>query len=94
MQRRRLYLAAYDISDPLRLRQGLRIAKSFATGGQKSVFECFLTEGERALLLGQLAGVIDPQEDAVLVVRLDPRSKVHTLGIGVPPVDELYFYHG
>jgi CRISPR-associated protein Cas2 len=94
MQERRLYLAAYDISDPRRLRQALKIAKGFATGGQKSVFECFLTEGERSSLIRQLTSVIDPEQDAVLVVRLDPRSKVHTLGIAVPPVDALYFYHG
>lgn len=94
MQDRRLYIAAYDISDQRRLRQALKIAKGFATGGQKSVFECFLTEGERGSLIRQLTAVIDPQQDAVLVVRLDPRSKVRTLGIGVPPVDGPYFYHG
>lgn len=36
------YLAAYDVSDPKRLQQALHVLRDYATGGQKSVFECFL----------------------------------------------------
>ncbi len=45
MSTRKLYIAAYDISNPRRLRQALKILKGYACGRQKSVFECYLTAG-------------------------------------------------
>jgi hypothetical protein len=51
METRSLYLAAYDVADPRRLRAALGIVKGFSTGGQKSVHECFFTAGERTRLL-------------------------------------------
>lgn len=94
MANRRLYVAAYDISAPRRLRAALEILKAYATGGQKSVFECFLTEGERKALLAEISEVIERGEDSFLLVRLDPRSRVRTLGIAVPPEDPPFFYFG
>jgi len=40
MKNRQLYLAAYDVSCPRRLRKALYVLRGFASGGQKSVFEC------------------------------------------------------
>jgi len=51
MKDRDLYLAAYDISAPDRLRAMLYAVKGYATGGQKSVYECFLSQGERQELM-------------------------------------------
>jgi CRISPR-associated protein Cas2 len=94
MLKRQLYIAAYDVSDPRRLRDALKVVREYATGGQKSVFECFLTKIERKTLLAEISGVIDHDEDRFVLLRLDPRSKVRTLGIAVKPVDPAYFYVG
>lgn len=94
MKDRDLYLAAYDIADPTRLRHALHAVKGYATGGQKSVFECFLSPSEQGALLSEVRGVLDIDEDAFLLLRLDPRAKVIALGIGVAPEDPPFFYHG
>lgn len=94
MTSRQLYLIAYDIAAPRRLQQALDIAKSYATGGQKSVFECYLSEAEKRLLRGDLSAVLDEAQDRLMLVQLDPRSRVHTLGLAVAPIDPDFFYHG
>lgn len=92
MNGRMLYLAAYDVSDPNRLQRALHVLRDYATGGQKSVFECFLDQAEKQALLQAVAGVLNLNEDRFFVVRLDPRSKVQVLGMAVQPVDPSYFY--
>ena len=94
MKERDFYLAAYDISAPRRLRAALYAVKDYATGGQKSVYECFLSQGERQELMTTIARVIDPSEDSFMLLRLDPRAKIVTLGIAVPPEDPPFFYFG
>jgi CRISPR-associated protein Cas2 len=94
MPERRLYLAAYDISDPKRLRRGLAVMKQFATGGQKSVFECFLTEAEKIRLIWEIRTVIHPDEDRFFLIPIETRSPVRTLGIAVAPEDPPYYYAG
>ncbi len=94
MIQRQLHLVAYDVSDPARLRRALRVVRDYAVGGQKSVFECFLTSEERGELCHRLDDVVDPEEDRYLVLRLDQRGKVRTLGLGRPPVDPRWFYLG
>lgn len=91
---RRLYLAAYDICDASRLRKGLAVMKQFATGGQKSVFECFLTEAEKQRLIREMREVIDPREDRFFLIPVEMRSPVRTLGIAVPPEDPPFYYAG
>ena len=59
MPDRALYIAAYDVTDPARLRQALHVLKGYASGGQKSVFECFLTSRERQALLDEVRAVLD-----------------------------------
>jgi len=94
MTQRQLYLAAYDVSDPKRLVRALRVLRNYATGGQKSVFECFLSAAEKRGLLGEIADVLDLEEDRFFLVRLDPRGKVRTLGIGLEPQDPAFYYIG
>ncbi len=91
MTLRQLHLVAYDIADPGRLDAVMQSVRAFATGGQKSVYECFLTPAERGALLADLALLIDEESDRLLLLRLDPRPKVVTLGIAVPPVDPPYY---
>ena len=94
MTSRDLYIAAYDISCPRRLRKALRVLRDFSTGGQKSVFECFLTKVEKNELLDAVRGVIDATEDRFFVVKVEPRSRVHVLGIAVAPSDPPFYYLG
>lgn len=91
MTQRTLHIAAYDISDDRRLRDALRVLKGYASGRQKSVFECFLSEAERDHLIQRVRGVIDPEEDRFLILRLDPRGKVLTLGRAMAPVDPPWY---
>lgn len=94
MNKRPLYIAAYDVSDDERLREALRVVRNYATGGQKSVFECFLSTAEKRDLLAEITGVLDPVEDRFFLIRLDPRMRVRTLGVALPPDDPDYFYVG
>ena len=94
MTDRALFLAAYDVADPRRLRVALDLIKGHATGGQKSAYECFLTEAEEARLLQDMALVLEEDEDGFLLVGLDPRSRVYTLGRAEPPADPDRFYLG
>ena len=91
---RSLYLVAYDIREPKRLRRMLYVLKDYATGGQKSAFECYLTVTERKELLNRVEQTMDEEEDAFLAIRLTSRDAVATLGIAVKPADELYTYLG
>lgn len=94
MPKRTLYLAAYDVTEPRRLRKALYVVKGYATGGQKSVYECFLTYAERTVLLSEVRAVLDSSEDRFMLVGLDPRSRIDTLGIAVKPADPEFFYVG
>ncbi len=94
MTRRHLFLAAYDISSPRRLRQALYTVRDYATGGQKSVHECFLTEYERVELLERIADVIDPEADRFFLLRIDSRARIRVMGRGIPPTDPNWYYVG
>lgn len=82
------------MADPRRLRLALELIKGHATGGQKSAYECFLNDVEQARLLQDVALVLEEDEDSFLLIGLDPRSRVYTLGRAVEPVDPEHFYLG
>ena len=92
--KRRLYLAAYDISSASRLRAALYALKGFASGRQKSVFECFLTGAERRDLVETISEIIDQDEDRFLLLPLGAADSIKTLGKGVAPVEQSYYYIG
>ena len=94
MSHRDLFLAAYDVVDPSRLSAALRLARRYATGGQKSVHELYLTSAERLRLLADMRLLLDPFQDRFLLLRLDPRCSIHTLGMADKPSDPDYFYIG
>lgn len=91
---RYLHLACYDIAEPRRLAAALKLARAYATGGQKSAHELFLTPAERDGLIADMVALIDSQTDRFLMLRLDPRSRVHTLGKAAAPADPDYFFVG
>ena len=94
MPTRDLHLAAYDISEPRRLSAALKLTRTYATGGPRSVDEIYLTAGEREALVDDMRVLIEPATDRFLLIRLDPRSRVHTLGKALAPADPDYFYIG
>lgn len=94
MVQRSLYIAAYDICDAKRLRRALAVLKDYATGGQKSVFECFLTDAEKAELLNRVQREIERREDKFLLLRLDPRGEIRVHGKGIRPENPRYFVVG
>jgi CRISPR-associated protein Cas2 len=90
--KRGLYIAAYDIACPTRLRRALTLLKAYASGRQKSVFEIYLNEPERAQLLDEVAAVIDADEDRFFLLRLSRRRPILQFGIAVPPLNGDYLY--
>lgn len=91
---RTLHLIAYDISDEKRIRKVREFLKGYSTGGQKSVYECFLTDGELRYIISRLKRTIFFSDDRVHIFQLDGRSRPHVLGIAFMPKDPSYFYIG
>ncbi|MCG5541925.1 MULTISPECIES: CRISPR-associated endonuclease Cas2 [unclassified Halorhodospira] len=91
---RKLYLAAYDVRSPSRLARAVRVIKGYASGGQKSAYECWLTPAERTALHQEMAEVIDPDEDQFALLPLEPRRPLVTLGAAEAPADPDFFYFG
>lgn len=92
--KRDLYIIAYDITDERRLNRVRYFLKGYSTGGQKSVYECFLTEGELKFIVSNLKRMIFEGDDRVHIFQMDGRSRTHTLGIALQPKDPSYFYIG
>jgi CRISPR-associated protein Cas2 len=92
--KRTLYLIAYDITDDKRLNRVRHFLKGYSTGGQKSVYECFLTDSELRHVSYRLGGTIKDDEDRVHIFQMDGRSRTHVLGIALSPKDPNYFYVG
>jgi CRISPR-associated protein Cas2 len=91
---RTLYIIAYDIRSEKRLNRVRYFLKGYSTGGQKSVYECFLTHGELKFVTSKLRRMIFGAEDRVHIFQLDGRSRTHVLGIALQPKDPAYFYIG
>ena len=94
MPQRQLFLAAYDVRDDSRLRRALHVLRDYTCGGQKSVFECYLTISERKRLISRVLGVIDESEDFFLIVPLRQSAPVKTIGTATPPADDNFLYIG
>ncbi len=94
MTQRQLYLAAYDIACNRRLRKALHVLRGYASGGQKSVFECFLTHAEKSCLLKNISAIINPDEDRFILLKLSGGKHIHALGKAVLPQDGSFYYVG
>ena len=91
---RSLYIAVYDICQPSRLRKVRRVVKKFATGGQKSAYECFLVPGERDSLFEQVGAIMDESEDRFAMFRVEERAASLQRGIASAPADPDFHYAG
>lgn len=83
------YLVCYDIADPKRLRQVFKTCKNYGDHLQFSVFECDLSEVEKARFESELKDIILHTEDQVIFVRLGPsegRGERVISAIGIPYV--------
>jgi CRISPR-associated protein Cas2 len=89
-----LYLAAYDIRSPSRLRQALHVLLDYALGRQKSVFECPLEPQDLVQLLQRMEEIIDPEEDRFALIQLNRRNTTYALGKAVPLQEQNLFYVG
>ena len=69
---RRLYLVAYDICEPRRLRKVFKTMQGFGEHLQLSVFQCDLTAIDRIEMQAALEGIINRDEDKVLIIDLGP----------------------
>jgi len=69
---RNLFLVAYDIADPKRLREMFTKMRGFGDHAQLSIFLCPLTPTEKVLLMAGVKGTINHAEDRVMVVNLGP----------------------
>lgn len=88
---RDLFLVSYDIRRPSRLRQALNVIKNYASGGQKSAYECFLSAPEKNDLFEKMQAIVMPEDDWMCLT-LDPRATVITLGKARPPEDPEFYY--
>ncbi len=77
---RRLFIVAYDISDPKRLRKVYRTLRGYGDHLQLSVFRCDLTASQRIELAAKLRHTIEDSEDQVMFVDLGPTDgRAHTI---------------
>jgi CRISPR-associated protein Cas2 len=79
---RTLYLTAYDVANPRRLRRVYRYLCAYRVGGQKSVPEIWVTPAELAQIRADLSDLLDFQEDRLHIFALDPRMRVCCMGRG------------
>ena len=92
--KRTLFLIAYDISNARRLARVHYFLKGYSTGGQKSVYECFLTTGELNSVQQGIRELIEEADDRIHIFTMDARSRTHTMGVAIQPHDPAYFYIG
>lgn len=77
---RTLYLVAYDVCAPRRLRKICRYLTGYKVAGQKSVFEIWVTPAELKRIRADLAALMDAEKDRLNIFALDPRSKPRLYG--------------
>jgi CRISPR-associated protein Cas2 len=84
------YHVAYEVSHPRRQHKFFRNLTGFKVGGQKSVFEIWVTPAELAQIRAELERLLDAEEDRLHIFALDPRMTPLCLGNG-KNFDQTYF---
>lgn len=74
------YLIAYDVCDPRRLAKVCRYLTGYKVGGQKSVFEVWVTRAELDRIHNDLQAIVDAEEDRLHIFALDPRTAPRCFG--------------
>lgn len=76
---RDVYIVAYDIRNPKRLRRVFKVTKGYGEHLQYSVFLCRLDTRRLRELKERLEDEIKPEEDQILLVRLGPENDLRHL---------------
>lgn len=74
MENPRLYLVSYDVRSPRRWRRVYRTLRALGVWTQYSVFLCRLPRCRFERLARDLAGLLDPDEDHLLIADLGEAS--------------------
>lgn len=88
-----LFLVAYDICAPTRLRKVAKICEEYGVRVEKSVFECDLSAENFDRFWHELAEVIDDEEDALVAYRICKScvQQVESLGVVPRPTRRLLY---
>lgn len=78
---RRRYLIAYDISDPVRLRQVIKVMESYGQRLQYSVFLCDLSGQELVAWRTDILKVIRLNADSVVHIDLGALESATPIGV-------------
>ena len=79
MANERLYIVAYDISEPKRWRRVYKLMKGYGHWLQLSIFQCRLTARRRAEMTARLEESINLTDDHILIVDMGPADNVDPL---------------
>ncbi len=80
-----LYIVAYDIADPRRWRRVYKLLHGYGEWVQLSLFQCRLDPTRRQRLEVELARLIKPRQDRVLIARVGSGEGRPLASLG-PPV--------
>lgn len=75
-------VVAYDIASNRVRRKVLRVLREWRVDGQKSVHECRLTRHQAEQLFAELAELIDPETDRLLLSWIQARRRGAARGQG------------
>ena len=81
MIKRKLWLVAYDVSNPKRLSNALKIVTDYSCGGQKSCHEAWLSETEARELESRLTKKLNNEKDKWAMFPLGFQPKTYLGGI-------------
>lgn len=93
MPHRDLVLLAYDITCDRRRARAFKAVRGFGIDAQLSVHECRFTPGERGEMWVRLTGLA-ADSDRLMLLLLDPRSRIVTLGTPRTPLEPALHYIG
>ena len=91
---RRLYVAAYDVHASKRQARVRRAVNGYASGGQKSAYECWLTAAECEQLQVDVARVLEPSRDSFALLPVQTGQEVVVLGARHRPTNPDFTYLG
>ncbi len=84
MPNRNLVIAAYDVASRRRIKRALKHCTAYASGGQKSVHECWVSGAERSSLSHGLGKICGADADRWMIVDLGVNPRVIAIGRGRP----------
>lgn len=90
---KQLYVIAFDVCDPRRLRKVATCLEDVGLRVQHSVFECFLSRPDLNRLIRRLCRKIAPEEDKIMVFPLCPKdeNRIQVDGGSYERQDQDYF---